>query len=304
MEKILKEIVNKNKYLIEKGRVADYIPALSKANKEDIALTIIDLEDNIYEYGDHSKKFTIQSISKVISLFLAILDNGEEKVFKKINCEGTEEPFNTLYKLDLPNILRPANPMINSGAILTTSLIKGTPEEKFQRLIGFFRDITGNPYLSYNEEVYLSEKQTGDKNRALAYLMKSRNFLEGDVESILDVYFKQCSIEVTTNDLARIGLFLSSREEKANIDNKADINKIKRTVTAIMATCGMYNFSGKYAIEVGIPSKSGVAGGIMATIPNKMGIGIYSPPLDQCGNSIVGYGIMKDLSRELRLNLY
>lgn len=304
MEKILKEIVNKNKYLIEKGRVADYIPALSKANKEDIALTIIDLEDNIYEYGDHSKKFTIQSISKVISLFLAILDNGEEKVFKKINCEGTEEPFNTLYKLDLPNILRPANPMINSGAILTTSLIKGTPEEKFQRLIGFFRDITGNLDLSYNEEVYLSEKQTGDKNRALAYLMKSRNFLDGDVESILDVYFKQCSIEVTTNDLARIGLFLSSREEKANIDNKADINKIKRTVTAIMATCGMYNFSGKYAIEVGIPSKSGVAGGIMATIPNKMGIGIYSPPLDQCGNSIVGYGIMKDLSRELRLNLY
>lgn len=304
MEKILKEIVNKNKYLIEKGRVADYIPALSKANKEDIALTIIDLEDNIYEYGDHSKKFTIQSISKVISLFLAILDNGEEKVFKKIDCEGTEEPFNTLYKLDLPNILRPANPMINSGAILTTSLIKGTPEEKFQRLIGFFRDITGNLDLSYNEEVYLSEKQTGDKNRALAYLMKSRNFLDGDVESILDVYFKQCSIEVTTNDLARIGLFLSSREEKANIDNKADINKIKRTVTAIMATCGMYNFSGKYAIEVGIPSKSGVAGGIMATIPNKMGIGIYSPPLDQCGNSIVGYGIMKDLSRELRLNLY
>lgn len=304
MEKILKEIVNKNKYLIEKGRVADYIPALSKANKEDIALTIIDLEDNIYEYGDHSKKFTIQSISKVISLFLAILDNGEEKVFKKIDCEGTEEPFNTLYKLDLPNILRPANPMINSGAILTTSLIKGTPEEKFQRLIGFFRDITGNPYLSYNEEVYLSEKQTGDKNRALAYLMKSRSFLDGDVESILDVYFKQCSIEVTTNDLARIGLFLSSREEKANIDNKADINKIKRTVTAIMATCGMYNFSGKYAMEVGIPSKSGVAGGIMATIPNKMGIGIYSPPLDQCGNSIVGYGIMKDLSRKLKLSLF
>src|SRR5699024_5527546 len=112
---------------------------------------------------DHSKKFTIQSISKVISLFLAILDNGEEKVFKKIDCEGTEEPFNTLYKLDLPNILRPANPMINSGAILTTSLIKGTPEEKFQRLIGFFRDITGNLDLSYNEEVYLSEKQTGDK---------------------------------------------------------------------------------------------------------------------------------------------
>ncbi|HZK33190.1 MAG TPA: glutaminase A [Tissierellaceae bacterium] len=306
MEKILKKIMNKNKYLIGKGKLADYIPALSKANKEDIGLTIIDENGSIYQVGDFHKKFTIQSISKIISLFLAIIDNGEEEIFNRIGCEGTEEPFNTLFKLDLPHTLKPPNPMVNSGAILTTSLILGDGEEKFQRLLEFLRNITGNPKLSYNEEVYLSEKATGNKNRALAYLMKSRNFLEGDVENVLDTYFKQCAIEVTTEDLGEIGFFLASRNKDSDFDieGQTNINRTKRIITAIMATSGMYNFSGEYAINVGIPSKSGVGGGIVGTIPNKFGIGIYSPELDQYGNSIVGYGIMKDLSRELKLNLF
>lgn len=306
MELMLKEIIEKNRYLIEKGKVADYIPALSKANREDIGITIIDIKGNIYREGNYNKKFTIQSISKVISLFLAILDNGEDKVFSRVGCEGTDEPFNTLFKLDLPNILKPPNPMVNSGAILTTSLILGKGDVKFQRLLELLRSIIGNPNLSYNEEVYLSEKATGNKNRALAYLMKSRNFLEGDVEKILDNYFKQCAIEVTTEDLARIGMFLASRKEELDfkIESKLDINKIKRIITTIMNTSGMYNFSGEYAINVGIPSKSGVSGGIMGTIKDSVGIGVYSPGLDQYGNSMVGYGIMKDLSKELNLNLF
>lgn len=306
MEKLLKRVIEKNKYLIKKGKVADYIPALSKAKKEDIGITIIDVEGRIYRKGDYNKKFTIQSISKVISLFLAIMDNGEEKVFTKIGCEGTEDSFNSLFKLDLPHTKKPANPMVNAGAILTTSLILGEGEEKFQRLIGFLGNITGNQNLSYNEEVYLSEKATGNKNRALAYLMKARNFLEEDVESTLDTYFKQCAIEVTTEELAKLGMFLASRNREfdLNLEGNKNTNEIKRTITAIMTTSGMYNFSGEYAINVGIPSKSGVSGGIMGTLRNKYGIGVYSPGLDKYGNSIVGYGIMKDLSRELNLNLF
>lgn len=304
MEKLLRDIINKNKHLIEKGKLADYIPPLSKTNKDEIAITLIDSNANVFKAGDYNKKFTIQSISKVISLFLAIIDNGEDKVFEKIGCEGTDEPFNTLYKLDLPHTLRPPNPMVNSGAILTTSLILGEGEERFQRLIGFLRSITSNPRLSYNEEVYLSEKQTGNKNRAMAYLMKSKGLLEGDVEGILDTYFKQCSIEVTTVDLAEIAFFLSRRDQEFNIEGQINTNQIKRIVTAIMTTSGMYNSSGNYGINVGIPSKSGVGGGIMGTIPNKMGIGVYNPALDEYGNSIVGYGIMKDLSRELNLNMF
>lgn len=306
MEKFLKESIDKNRYLIEKGKVADYIPALSKANKEDIGITIIDIKGNTFKEGAYNKKFTMQSISKVMSLYLAIFDNGEENVFNKTGCQGTDEPFNTLFKLDLPHTLRPPNPMVNSGAIVTTSLIQGQGEEKFQRLLEFIRNATNNPNLSFNEEVYLSEKATGNKNRALAYLMKSRGFLQGDVEEVLDVYFKQCAIEVTTEDLAEIGFFLAFRSKKRDftIEGEIDLDKIKRTTTAIMTTSGMYNFSGEYAINVGIPSKSGVSGGIMGTITNKAGIGVYSPGLDDYGNSIVGYEIMKDFSKEFNLNLF
>ncbi len=298
MEKLLEEIIQSNKYLLSKGKLADYIPALSKVDPNKIGVTIANVNGNIHSAGDYNHKFTIQSISKVLSLILAIQDNGEEEVFKRVDYEGTEEPFNTLFKLDLPHTIRPANPMINAGAIVTSSLIKGGNEEKFQRIIEFYRKITENDSIYYNREVYKSEKTTGDKNRALAYLMKSRDFIYGDVEAILDLYFKQCSIEVNSLDLAKIGLYIASRGQ--------DIasNKIKRVITSIMATSGMYNFSGEYATEVGIPSKSGVGGGIMGTVTGKMGIGVYSPMLDQYGNSIVGYGIMKELSKKMNLSIY
>lgn len=304
MEKLLNTIIEKNRHLIKKGKLADYIPALSKANPNKIGICLMDTQGSIYKAGDFHVKFTIQSISKVISLILAIIDNGEDEVFSKIGYEPTDEDFNSLYKLDLPHILKPSNPMINSGAILTTSLIKGHGEEPFNKLLNFIKEITDNPNISLNEEIYLSEKSTGDKNRAIAYLMKSRGFIEGDVEEILDTYFKQCSIEVDTVDIAKIGLFIANRCKELNKDIKIDNERIASIVTGIMATSGMYNFSGEYATTVGIPSKSGVAGGILGTIQNKMGIGIYSPTLDKYGNSIVGYGIMKDLSKELNLSIF
>lgn len=303
MNNLLDKIIEKNRYLIKDSRVADYIPALSKSDPNNIGVCLIDTDGNIYKTGDWDVKFTIQSISKVMSLLLALMDNGEEKVFKKIDYEPTEEPFNTLFKLDLPNTIKPTNPMINSGAILTTSLIKGEGEEKFIRLLEFIRLVTENPTISYNKEVYLSEKETGHKNKAMGHLMKSRGFLEGDVDEILDIYFKQCSIEVDSVDIAKIGLFIAKRcplKQYSKIHNE----RAASIVTAIMATCGMYNFSGEYAATVGIPSKSGVGGGILGTIPNKMGIGVYSPGLDQYGNSSVGYGVMRDLSKEFNLSIF
>ncbi|CAK7009111.1 glutaminase A [Tissierella sp. P1] len=304
MEDLLSKIIEKNRYLISKGAVADYIPALSKVNPNNIGVCLMDVDGNIYKAGNYDVKFTIQSISKIMSLMLALIDNGEDKVFKKIDYEPTEEPFNTLFKLDFPHTVKPSNPMINSGAIVTTSLIKGKGEERFNRLLNFIRTVTENSSISYNEEVYLSEKDTGHKNRAMAYLMRARGFIDGDVEEILDVYFKQCSIEITTVDIAKIGLFLANRCKLLEQSIKVCDARIASIVTAIMATCGMYNFSGEYAATVGIPSKSGVGGGILGTIPYKMGIGVFSPTLDQYGNSIVGYGIMRDLSKELNLNIF
>lgn len=304
MKNILDRIIENNRYMIKEGKVADYIPALSNKNPDEIGVCIMDVDGNIYRSGDYNTKFTIQSISKVLSLLLALMDNGEEYVFKRIDYEPTEEPFNTLFKLDLPNTIKPTNPMINSGAIITTSLIKGKGQEKFNRLLEFIREVTENPDIAYNEEVFISEKQTGDKNKAMGYLMRSRGFLEGDVDEILDVYFKQCSIEVDTYDLAKIGLFIGNRCPLLKLNGKISNEKAASIVTAIMTTCGMYNFSGEYASNVGIPSKSGVAGGILGTIPRKMGIGVYSPSLDQYGNSIAGYGIMRDLSKELSLSIF
>ncbi|MBU5437387.1 glutaminase A [Tissierella sp. MSJ-40] len=304
MENILETIIEKNRYLVNKGKVADYIPALAEANPNYIGICLMDMEGNIYKAGDYDKKFTIQSISKVISLMLAIMDNGEEKVFNKVDYEPTDEPFNSFYKLDLPHSIKPSNPMINAGAIVATSLIKGSGEEKFNRLLNLIRKITENPNITYNEEIYLSEKDTGDKNRAMAYLMKNMGIIEGNVEAILDSYFKQCAIEVDCLDIAKIGLFLANRCRVLNSETSLCDENISSIITAIMTTSGMYNFSGEYAVKVGIPSKSGVAGGILATVPKKMGIGLFCPALDQYGNSIVGYGIMKDLSKELKLSIF
>ena len=149
MEKLLNQIIDDNRYLIKEGKVANYIPALSKANPNHIGICYIDIDGKIYKAGNYNVKFTIQSISKVVSLILAIMDNGVDKVISDVGYQSTDEPFNTVYKLDFPNTIKPPNPMINSGAIVTTSLIKGEGKEKFDRLLDFFRELTENPQISY-----------------------------------------------------------------------------------------------------------------------------------------------------------
>ncbi|MGB4448948.1 MAG: glutaminase A [Tepidanaerobacteraceae bacterium] len=300
MQKILGEVLEENRELAKKGRVASYIPALAKANPDHLGICIAEIDGNTYKAGDCDVKFTIQSISKVIALMLALMDNGE-KVFEKVGREGTEDPFNTLYKLDLPYIDKPANPMINAGAIATTAQIKG---DKAGRILELIRNITGNSSIDYSREVYLSEKETGEKNKAIAHLMKARGILEGDPEEALDHYFKQCSIEVTACDLAKLGAFLANGCKGLPSYGKIDRKTLSRNLLAIMTIGGMYNVSGAYAAEVGVPSKSGVGGGIMASVPGRMGIGIFSPPLDENGHSVAGYGIMKSLSYRLDLSIF
>lgn len=305
MQRLLDELVEKNRHLANKGRVADYIPALKKANPEDLGICIIDMKEKTYTSGDYKTKFTIQSISKTISLMLAIMDNGAEEVFKKVGMEPTGDAFNSMYKLETEGVSKPLNPMINAGAIAIASLIKGeNSEEKFARLLNLFRKITCNEKLDLNEEVYISEKRTGHKNRAMAYLLKDMGVLKGDVEEVLDVYFKQCSIEVDCIDIANIGLFLANRGKVLKTGEVITTDHIARIVKTFMVTCGMYNSSGEFAIRVGIPAKSGVAGGIMASVPHRMGIGIYGPALDEKGNSVAGYGLIEDLSRKLNLSIF
>lgn len=305
MKELLDKIIEESKELTKKGRVATYIPALGRVNPDYLGIAIADCDGNLYYSGDYDKKFTLQSISKTISLLLALIDNGEENVFEKVGMEPTGDAFNSIVKLETTAPSKPLNPMINAGAIAVTSLLKGNSgEEKFQRLLNLFRRITGNNQLNINEEVYLSEKRTGDRNRAMAYFMRDVGIIEGDVEEILDVYFKQCSIEVNCIDVANIGLFLANRGVVYSTGERIASEHITRIVKTFMVTCGMYNASGEFAINVGIPAKSGVGGGIMALVPHRMGIGVFGPALDVKGNSIAGYAVLKSLSKKLNLSIF
>lgn len=300
LEKILSEILEVNRKYVDKGKVADYIPALAKAKADHIGIGMVDGEGKIDLVGDVDVKFTLQSISKVFTFIMAIEEKGIDYVLSKLDVEGTEEPFNTMYKLDFSNTTKPVNPMVNAGAILTTSLIDR--ENRIENILKFIRTISKNEAINYNEEVYLSESSTGDKNKSMAYLMKARQILDGEVEEVLDDYFKQCSIEVDLKDLLNMGEFLLNKGRVNGVQIVSE--ETVKIAVGVMNTAGMYNFSGKYGILVGMPSKSGVSGGILAISPNKKAVVTYSPALDENGNSLVGVNIMKDISKQLNLSIY
>lgn len=305
MEDIFKTIIKNNIDYTKQGKVATYIPELAKANPTNLGVYLITLDGQEYFAGDYNKKFTMQSISKVLTLILSLMDNGESKVFEKVGMEPTGDSFNSIVDLELKNIHKPFNPMINAGAIATTSLLKGkTVEEKIERILDLARKLSDNPSIKINEDVYLSEKSTGDRNRSIAYFMKSFNLIEGSVEDILDVYFKQCSIEITCKDIANIGCVLANDGVSTKTKEIIVPSHICRITKTIMSTCGLYDASGEFAVHIGIPAKSGVGGGIMASVPKRMGIGVYGPALDEKGNSIAGIQILRELSEKLDLDIY
>lgn len=305
MNSIVELALEHGKQFTHLGKTARYIPELKKVNPNDLGVYIVELDGKEYGAGDYEKKFTIQSISKVLALTLALMDNGPKKVFEKVGVEATGDPFNSIVRLELKNLQKPLNPMINAGAIATTALIKGKDaKEQIERIVDFARLLSGNSDIGINEEVYLSEKKTGDRNRSLAYFMKSCKTINGDVEEIVDVYFRQCSIEMTCKDLARIGVLYANNGQSPSTGEQIIPKTICRIVMAIMTTCGLYDASGEFAVHVGIPSKSGVGGGMLSAVPNKMGIGVYGPALDSKGNTTGGVEILKYLADELDLSIF
>lgn len=304
MKDLLDKLVKKNIPEAKQGTVASYIPELDKARKDALGLYIIDVEGNEYYSGDWDTKFTIQSISKIVTLMLAILDNGEEYVFSKVGMEPTGDPFNSIKKLETSSRRKPYNPLINAGAIAIASMIKGKDvRDRFQRLLDFFRKISEDETLDVNYKIYCGESETGNRNRAMGYFLKGDGIIEGNVEDALDIYFKQCSIEVTAKTIAKIALFLANNGKLSNGETVIT-PRIATIVKTLMVTCGMYDSSGEFAVRAGIPSKSGVGGGILSVVPGKMGIGVYGPSLDKKGNSIAGVLLLEDLSSELNLTIF
>ena len=287
----------------QQGAVATYIPELAKANINEFGICVVSNNNEVNSAGDYDKPFTMQSIIKPIILLMALMDNGTERVRELVGVEATGKPFDAFNYSDQALSGEHINPMINTGAIALCTLIKGgNYDEKFSRLLELTRKISDNPDLAVDEQVYLSEKATGSKNRALAYMLKAYDLIHDDVEQVLDCYFRACSIRATSVDLARIAFAFANGGKVAG--EQLFQKEHAKYVNAVLMTCGMYDGSGEFALNVGVPAKSGVGGGIMAVVPNRMGIGIYSPALDKKGNSIAGIKALEMLSRELDLSIF
>ena len=282
------------------GALADYIPELTEVDPTGFGLTLSASDGYLYQAGDAQSEFTIQSISKPFTYALALELAGQDAVDAKIGVEPSGDAFNEI-SVD-EKTKTPKNAMINAGAIAAVSLIPGaTPDERFARIQDFYSACAGRP-LELDEAVYRSEKATGNRNRAIAYMLTSFGVLEDDPDEVLDVYFRQCSLRVTSVDLARMAATLARGGVNPQTGRRVADSKVVQRTLSVMVTCGMYNGAGDWVSAVGMPAKSGVGGGILAVLPGQLGIGVYSPLLDGRGNSVRGVLVCRALSDRLGLH--
>ncbi|MGC2855475.1 glutaminase A [Novispirillum sp. DQ9] len=284
------------------GAPASYIPELAKADPSLFGVALVTADGRRYAVGDSTVPFTIQSISKAFVYGLALEDHGLERVLRKVGVEPSGDAFNAIVFDQRTN--RPFNPMVNAGAIATSALIKGDGvAERMGRIAEMFRKYTGR-VLDIDETVYASEAATGHRNRAIAWLMLNSGMIDARVDEHLEVYFRQCSLLVTAEDLAMMAATLANGGVNPVTGEQALRTSYVKYVTAVMASCGMYDYAGEWSYRIGLPAKSGVGGGIVAVLPGQMGIGTFSPPLDERGNSVRGIRACEDLSQRFGLHVF
>jgi glutaminase len=286
------------------GRVADYIPELAHASPQWFGIALATAaQGELYEAGDSTREFTIQSVSKPFVYGLALEDHGREYVLGKVGVEPTGDAFNSLIRLD-ERSKRPHNPMVNAGAIATAALIRGASAvERLNRVLDMFERYIGRrPRVDM--AVYASERLTGHRNRAIAHLMLNFGMLPANVDEVLDLYFQQCSVLVTAADLARMAATLANGGVNPATGARALAAQYVQDVLSVMYTCGMYDQAGQWAYDIGMPAKSGVSGGVIVVAPGRLGLAVYSPPLDAHGNSARAGAVCRDLSRELGLHCF
>lgn len=285
---------------VDDGELADYIPELAQVDPGGFGFSLSSADGYVYESGDAALEFTIQSISKPFTYALALDRSGPAAVDAKIGVEPSGEAFNEI-SVD-PSTKRPKNPMINAGAIAAVSLVPASSaQERFELIRDYYSAFAGRR-LELDHDVYASEKATGNRNRAIAYMLASFGVLEGDPDEVLDVYYRQCSLKVTATDLARMAATLARSGINPLTGRRVTDAAVVRRTLSVMVTCGMYDGAGDWVTEVGLPAKSGVGGGVLAVLPGQLGIGTYSPLLDSKGNSIRSVMLCRRLSEELGLH--
>jgi glutaminase len=283
------------------GVVADYIPQLALADPDSFGIAITTTEGHSYEVGDSRVAFTIQSMSKPFTYGLALHDRGFDAVDAKVGVEPSGEAFNSISLA--PESGRPLNPMINAGAITSTSLVAGAgPAEREERVVDFYGRFAGRP-LAVDMEVYESERDTGHRNRAIGHMLRAFGVLEEDPDEALDLYFRQCSVSVDCRDLSLMAATLANGGVNPATGERVLARDLVDRVLSVMTTCGMYDSAGEWVVDVGMPAKSGVGGGVLAVLPGQLGIAVFSPPLDPHGNSVRGVEVCRQISTDLNLNL-
>ena len=284
------------------GALANYIPELANADPQWFGICLVTMDGVAYSVGDSDQLFTMQSISKPFVYATALADRGEQFVTSKVGLEPSGDAFNSI-SLD-PQTGAPLNPMINAGAIATTSIVAGeSTEAQWQRIRSAIAAFVGRD-VRVDESIYRSESETGFRNRAIAWMLKNFGAIDGEPMTSLENYFRQCSLLVSCRDLAFMAATLANGGVHPLTGECALATEHVERVLSVMATCGMYDYAGSWLYEVGMPAKSGVSGGIIAVVPGRFGIGIFSPMVDKKGNSVRGIAACKHLSRDLGLHVF
>jgi len=302
-EKILNEIYCEIQPELLHGKVADYIPALAEVEKGQFSMSITLKDGSVFSVGDSQKKISIQSISKVFTLTMALGIYGKG-LYRRVGVEPSGNAFNSLVQLEYEEGI-PRNPFINAGAIsVTDALVSHYKNKTIESIMAFIQDISCNKQISFDTIVARSEMEHGDRNLALARLMKSFGNFENDVNDSVMTYCRHCAITMSTDELSRAMLFLAfGGMDPVNNKKIVEPRQAKR-INAVMLTCGHYDASGEFAFNVGLPGKSGVGGGIVATIPGKMSIAVWSPGLNKYGNSHVGTIALEKFTTKTGLSIF
>ena len=285
-QEILYEIKEEIQPYLKQGKVASYIPELAKVPYEKFGMALHTVDGETFSVGDAEENFSIQSISKLFTMTLAKQIKGDD-IWKRVGREPSGNPFNSLVQLEYENGI-PRNPFINAGALVITDVLISNLDDPKKNILDFMRLLSGNKGIDFDLDVARSEKNTGYLNRALANFLKSFNNLNNDPEEVLDVYFHQCSIAMSCKDLASSCIFLSNNGKTHHFDEAITTDTQTKYINSLLLTCGTYDSVGDFAYRVGLPGKSGVGGGIVAVMPDKFSICVWSPGLNESGNSLPG----------------
>jgi len=296
----LDQALSYGQQFINQGNVATYIPELANADTNLTGICILTKSGKCYCSGSSDEYFTIQSISKILNLAIALQTFGYKEIFEKVKLEPSGDAFNSIIKLDTDSHI-PFNPMINSGAIVIVDFLQ--PRYSFEDILDFAKKLCMDDSLSLDENVYHSELKSGSRNRSIAYLLHSKGLIHDNVEEVIDLYFKLCSIRVSAKSLAGFGLILANDGTNPFTGEVLLEKGITKVVKTLMLTCGLYDGSGEFAVKAGIPAKSGVGGGILSFVNHQAGIGTFGPSLDAKGNSIAGIRMLEHLSHNLHLHI-